>query len=122
LPKGCLHHARSGSLPVTQTIAFEHIQGISRNDIMKKHMQRSSSSLHQTIFGLSIGVAGFFAGSLYTMHMGIGQHHAHNVVQQVEEAVQRRMQGTDHYVVYVATVAPKMLRSPLLSPLPIDFT
>jgi hypothetical protein len=80
--------------------------------IMKKHsplplqtQRRSPSSIHQTILGFSIGVAGFFAGTLYTMHMGIGQHHDcsssgsidsynENMAQQVEEAVQRRMRGT----------------------------
>ena len=89
---------------------------------MKKRLQRSSSYLHQTILGLSIGVAGFFAGSLYTMHMGVGQNHAHNMVQQVEEAVQRRMQGTAYFVFCIMMVPPNIQCSSLVSPWSIDFT
>lgn len=74
-----------------------------------QHSRRSSPiSIVNALLGASIGVAGFFAGTLYALHMGIShnpdcslttktmgsdQDKNSNQSRQIEQEVQRRIQG-----------------------------
>jgi len=76
-----------------------------KNHSAQQHQQPSprrwtTASIIELILRLSIGVIGFFIGSLYTMHVGITQAHdckpntdTENLSHLVEEAVHRGMQG-----------------------------
>ena len=68
----------------------------------------SASSLTSTILLVSVGLASFFAGTLYTMHSGIDKcsnkmsvnskflaHEEHRINARVEELTKKRVQGKD---------------------------